>query len=87
VVFFTGPEISYKMDASQESPYITELSGEKLRAAEQARTATMEILEDALEKRFYGFPSWYIADIFTTPHALLLKYPLLQFASPKHCHM
>ncbi|XP_034150098.1 uncharacterized protein LOC106023983 isoform X2 [Esox lucius] len=44
------------MDASQESPYITELSGEKLRAAEQARTATMEILEDALEKRFYGFP-------------------------------
>ncbi|KAL1005608.1 hypothetical protein UPYG_G00061290 [Umbra pygmaea] len=35
---------------------ITELSGEKLVAAEEARTATIEILKDALEKRFYGFP-------------------------------
>ncbi|KAL1005614.1 hypothetical protein UPYG_G00061360 [Umbra pygmaea] len=44
------------MDDMQESSFITELSGEKLVAAEEARTATIEILKDALEKRFYGFP-------------------------------
>lgn len=42
--------------ALQKSSYITEQSGEKLVVSEQARRTTNEILEDALEQRFYGFP-------------------------------
>lgn len=41
------------------SDSISELSGERLEIAEQARRATIEILQDALEKKFYGFPVSY----------------------------
>lgn len=40
----------------QMSQYISDLSGKKLEKAQQIRTATMEIVQDALEKQFYGFP-------------------------------
>ncbi|XP_067091521.1 uncharacterized protein [Osmerus mordax] len=41
------------------SDYVSELSGERLEIAEQTRRATIEILQDALEKKFYGFPVSY----------------------------
>lgn len=36
--------------------FVSELRGERLVIAEEARMATIEILEDALKKGFYGFP-------------------------------
>lgn len=44
------------LPAPKKSSYITELCGEKLKVAEQTRRATIEIIEDALEKRFNGIP-------------------------------
>lgn len=43
-------------DRNHQMACVSELSGERLAIAEQARRAAMEILEDALRKGFYGFP-------------------------------